>query len=79
MQITSSAGDVFISTTVATTLTAHVYLFGTELSAEAIANAGTIKWYNYDDPTTVIGTGLTYTIAESSSINAVNITARLEN
>lgn len=79
LQITSSAGDVFISTTVATTLTAHVYLFGTELSAEAIANAGTIKWYNYDDPTTVIGTGLTYTIAESSSINAVNITARLEN
>lgn len=78
LEITSSQGDVFIETTVATTLTAHVFLFGTELSAEAIAQVGTVKWYNNDDLTTVLGTGLTYTIAQSSAINAINITARLE-
>lgn len=78
LEITSSAGDVFITTTVATTLTAHVFLFGTELSAEAVAQVGTVKWYNNDDLTTVLGTGMTYTIAESSAINAINITARLE-
>lgn len=79
LEITSSAGDVFKTTTVATTLTAHVFLFGTELSAEAVANVGTIKWYNYDDLTTVLGTGMTYTITQAMNIDAVNITARLEN
>lgn len=78
LEITSSAGDVFITTTVATTLTAHVYLFGTELSAEAVAQVGTVKWYNNDDLETVLGTGLTYTIPESAEINAISITARLE-
>lgn len=79
LEITSSAGDVFKTTTVDTTLTAHVFLFGTELSAEAVANVGTIKWYNHDDLTTVLGTGMTYTITQAMNIDAVNITARLEN
>ena len=79
LQITSSAGDVFITTTVATTLTAHVFLFGTELSTEAIANIGTIKWYNLNDLTTPLGTGMTYTITEEMAIDAINVTARLEN
>ena len=79
LQITSSNGDVFITTTVATTLTAHVFLFGTELSTEAIANIGTIKWYNLNDLNTPLGTGMTYTITEEMAIDAINVTARLEN
>lgn len=78
LEITSSAGQVFISTTVATTLTAHVYLNGEELDATQIADIGVIRWYNYGDYTTVLGTGLTYTITEAMNIDAVNITARLE-
>lgn len=77
LEITSSAGDVFIETTVATTLTAHVFLFGTELSSSAIAQVGTVRWYNNDDMS-LLGTGITYTIPESSAINAISITARLE-
>ena len=78
LEITSSAGDVFKTTTVATTLTAHVFLFGTELSPQAVSNIGTIKWYNHDDLTTVLGTGMTYTITEAMNIDAINMTARLE-
>lgn len=78
LEITSSAGQVFIATTVATTLTAHVYLNGEELTAQQIADIGTIRWYNYDDYTTVLGTGTTYSITEAMDVDAVNITARLE-
>lgn len=78
LEITSSAGQVFITTKVATTLTAHVYLNGEELTAEQIADIGVIRWYNYGDYTTVLGTGTTYTITEAMNIDAVNVTARLE-
>jgi hypothetical protein len=78
LQITSSAGDVFIETTVKTTLTAHVFMYGTELSQEAVAQIGTINWYNYDNPSVILGTGRTYTIKESDNIDAINVTARLE-
>lgn len=78
LEITSSAGQVFITTKVATTLTAHVYLNGEELSAQQIADIGVIRWYEYGDYTTILGTGPTYTITELMSIDAVNMTARLE-
>lgn len=78
LEITSSAGQVFITTKIDTTLTAHVYLNGEELDAEQIADIGVIRWYNYGDYTTVLGTGITYTITEAMDIDAVNITARLE-
>lgn len=78
LEITSSAGDVFIETTVKTTLTAHVFLFGTELNDSAVAEIGVIKWYDHDDLTTVLGTGKTYTITEAMNIDAINVTARLE-
>lgn len=78
LEITSSAGQVFITTKVNTTLTAHAYLNGEELDAQQIADIGTIRWYNYGDYTTVLGTGLTYTITEAMNIDAANITARLE-
>ena len=44
MSITSSNGTIFKNTGVSTTLTAHVYKAGTELSASQIAELGTIKW-----------------------------------
>ena len=78
LEITSSAGQVFISTTVDTTLTAHVYLNGEELTAEQIMDIGVIRWYEYGDYTTILGTGLTYTITELMELDAANITARLE-
>lgn len=78
LEITSSEGQVFITTSVATTLTAHVYLNGEELTAEQITDIGIIRWYEYDHYDTVLGTGQTYTITEEMSIGAVNMTARLE-
>lgn len=77
-EITSSGGTLFIDTTVATTLTAHVYANGSELTATQIADIGTIRWYNADDLTTVLGTGQTYTITQADNISAINVRARLE-
>lgn len=77
-EITSSAGTLFLDDYVNTTLTAHVYANGTELNATQIADIGTIRWYNANDLSTVLGTGQTYTITVSSSITAINIRARLE-
>ena len=76
--ITSSAGTLFLSTTIDTTLTAHVYANGSELSAAQIASIGTIRWYDADDLTTVIATGQTYTITQAMNITTINIRARLE-
>lgn len=75
IEITSSAGDLFVASYVATTLIAHVYMYGEELNATQIANAGTVKWYN---GATLLGTGLTYTINSNSNITAIQVTAKLE-
>lgn len=77
-EITSSEGTLFIESTVDTVLTAHIYANGLELTTTQIADIGTIKWYNADDLTTVLGTGQTYTITEAMDISAINIRARLE-
>lgn len=77
-EITSSGGTLFIDTTVATTLTAHIYANGAELTAQQIADIGVIRWYNADDMTTVLATGQTYTLTQAMNISAINITARLE-
>ena len=77
-EITSSEGTLFIETTIDTVLTAHIYANGEELTATQIADIGTIRWYDADDMTTVLGTGLTYTITEAMDISAINIKARLE-
>ncbi len=77
-EITSSGGTLFIDTTVATTLTAHIYANGTELNTTQIADIGVIRWYNTDDMTTALATGQTYTITQAMDISAINIIARLE-
>ena len=77
-EITSSDGTLFIDTTVATTLTAHVYANGSELNSTQIADIGTIRWYDADDLGTVLGTGQTYTITVADNVSQINIRARLE-
>lgn len=77
-EITSSDGTLFIDTTVATTLTAHVYANGAELTPQQIADIGTIRWYDADDLSTVLGTGQTYTITVADNVSQINIRARLE-
>lgn len=77
-EITSSDGTLFLETVIDTTLTAHIYANGSELSSAQIAQIGTIRWYDSNDLTTVLGTGLTYTITEAMDLTAINIRARLE-
>ena len=77
-EITSSEGTLFITTTVATTLTAHIYANGYELTASQIDDIGTIRWYDADNMAVVLGTGRTYTITENMNISAINMKARLE-
>lgn len=77
MVITSSAGTVFKNTSVATTLTAHVYQGGVELDSTAIAALGTIKWYK-DGGSTAVGTGATLTITAGDVTNTATYAAQLE-
>lgn len=75
--ITSSGGFIFKNTSIATTLTAHVYKGGVELTGSALTSAGTIKWYK-DDGSTAIATGATLNVTAGSVANSANYTAQLE-
>ena len=77
-EITSSAGTLFLTTSVVTTLTAHIYANGSELTDTQVADIGVIRWYDANDLTTVLGTGRTYTITEAMDISTVSMRARLE-
>ena len=75
--ITSSAGVIFKNTSIATTLTAHVYKGGVEMTGTALTELGTIKWYK-DGGTTAVATGQTYTISAGDVENKASFTAQLE-
>lgn len=77
MVITSSNGNIFKNTVVATTLTAHVYKGGVEMTGSALTALGTIKWYK-DSGTTAVATGSTLTINPGDVTNSANYTAQLE-
>lgn len=77
MAITSSGGTIFKNTAIATTLTAHVYKGGVEVSGSALASLGTIKWYK-DGGTTAVATGSTYTISAGDVSNKATFSAQLE-
>ena len=77
MNITSSNGNVFKNTAIATTLTAHVYKGATELTGAAITALGTIKWYK-DGGTTSIATGQAFTVSAGDVTNKATYTAQLE-
>lgn len=77
MAITSSGGTIFKNTAIATTLTAHVYKGGVEVTGSALANLGTIKWYKDGGPTSV-ATGSTFTISAGDVSNKATFSAQLE-
>ena len=77
MAITSSGGTIFKNTAIATTLTAHVYKGGVEVTGSALSSLGTIKWYR-DGGTTAVATGSTYTIGAGDVSNKATFSAQLE-
>lgn len=77
MAITSSGGTIFKNTAIATTLTAHIYKGGVEVSGSALTSLGTIKWYK-DGGTTAVATGATYTIGAGDITNKATFSAQLE-
>lgn len=75
--ITSSNGDIFKNTAIATTLTAHVYKGGVEVTGSALTALGTIKWYK-DGGTTAVATGQTLTITAGQVQTKATYIAQLE-
>ncbi len=77
MAITSSAGTIFKNSQIVTTLTAHVYKAGVEVTGSALTALGTIKWYK-DGSSTAESTGATKSISAGDVTNKVTYEARLE-
>ena len=77
MVITSSNGDFFKNTAIATTLTAHVYKGGAEVTGSSLTALGTIKWYK-DKGASAVATGQTLTISAGDVTNKVTYIAQLE-
>ena len=75
--ITSSNGDIFKNTAIATTLTAHVYKGGAEVTGSALTALGTIKWYK-DGGSTAVATGQTLTITAGQVQTKATYIAQLE-
>lgn len=77
MAITSSGGTIFKNTAIATTLTAHVYKGGVEVTGSALTSLGAIKWYK-DGGTTSVAMGSTFTIGAGDVSNKATFCAQLE-
>ena len=77
LTVTSSAGYIFKNTSAVTTLTAHVFQGGTELSGSEISELGTVKWYR-DGGSTAVGTGLTLSVTDGQVTNRATYMAQLE-
>ena len=75
--ITSSNGTIFKNTSIATTLTAHVYKAGVEVTGSALTALGTIKWFKAGG-TIAVGTGQTLTISARTVANRATYFAQLE-
>lgn len=75
--ITSDNGTIFKNSTGNTTLTAHVYKGGSELSSSQISAIGTLKWYK-DSGSNAVGTGATLTVSASSVASKAVYTVKLE-
>ena len=78
MSITSSAGTIFKNSSVVTTLTAHVYKAGVEVTGSALAALGTIKWYKDGSVVALSTTGATLTISAGDVTNKATYIAQLE-
>ena len=72
LTVESSRGVVFTDTLVDTTLTAHVYKDGRELTASEVANVGKVVWYKNG---TKAHEGTSYRV---QNVEAVRVSAQLE-
>ena len=77
MAVTTDNGTVFKNSSGTTTLTAHVYKAGVELSSQDVAKLGTIRWYK-DGGTTSVGSGATLSVSASSVASKAVYTCQLE-
>lgn len=75
--ILSTNGNIFKNTEIATTLSAHVYKGGVEITGSSLTALGTIKWYK-DEGATAVATGSELTIQAGDVANQANYTAKLE-
>lgn len=78
--ITSSNGFIFKNAAIETTLTAHVYMGGkeiTETTSPKLSDLGTIKWYK-DGSSVATHAGQTLTISGKDVTNKATYTAKLE-
>lgn len=75
--VTSSNGLIFKNSDIATTLTAHVYRGGTEITGTALSGLGSIKWYK-DGGSTAVATGTTFSISAGDIDNKASYVAQLE-
>lgn len=77
ISITSSNGTIFKNSAITTTLTAHVYKAGAEVTGDDLAALGTIKWYK-DADASVVATGQTLNIGAGDIANKATYIAQLE-
>lgn len=77
MAITTDNGTVFKNSSGTTTLTAHVYKAGVEVTGSDLSALGTVKWYK-DGGTTSVGSGATLSVSASSVSSKAVYTAKLE-
>ena len=77
MAISSSAGTIFKNSAIVTTLTAHVYKAGVEVTGSALTALGTIKWYK-DGGSSAVATGQTLSISAGDVTNKATYIAQLE-
>lgn len=77
MAITTDNGSIFKNSSGSTTLTAHVYRAGVEVTGTALSALGTIKWYK-NGGTTPVGTGATLSVSASSVSSKAVYTCQLE-
>lgn len=77
MAISSSAGTIFKNSAIVTTLTAHVYRAGVEVTGPALTALGTIKWYK-DGGSSAVATGQTLSISAGDVTNKATYIAQLE-
>ena len=80
IDITSSNGFVFKNTSIGTTLTAHVYSGGTEITRlDDLHSLGlTINWYEGSGSTPVTSDSLTKTYTSYNVTDLLHVTAKLE-
>ena len=80
MTITSSNGTIFKNSSIATTLTAHVYKAGTELTVAdngTVTGLGTVKWYK-DGSSTATASAKSITIDADDVASKATYIAQLE-